>query len=285
MIYREFIDYILKNGVMDNKNQSISDIYQKKQLPISFERNEEILKAFENARHFIFTSPVKDKSFEAKNFHAHIPSFKKCSVCSDEYKKISVLDIPFETIWLERFNAPLFSFQERESFYGYKYTVEIMGLLITERHPNSFDIIAYNNQEVKGKITKDAIFFDHQDGLPDLEILKPIFEFIKEALQELKDNKSFRETPGIFKVYPRKEKPRKVRINEIVYVGRKNDDEANHTLGRQVTWTHTWEVMGHWRISPGIGHDRSGNLISNGFTWVRPHTKGIGELIKKTRVC
>lgn len=71
-------------------------------------------------------------------------------------------------------------------------------------------------------------------------------------------------------------------VKEVIAVLPKN--KAQKVYGsRAVGWSHMWEVMGHWRKVPGIGKDRFGIACVPGLTWVSPHTKGKGELIKKTR--
>lgn len=63
-------------------------------------------------------------------------------------------------------------------------------------------------------------------------------------------------------------------------VGRK-DVECR---GQKIDWTHTWEVRGHWRSVSGLGKNYKGELTEYGRTWVRPCTKGAGELVKKMRI-
>lgn len=49
---------------------------------------------------------------------------------------------------------------------------------------------------------------------------------------------------------------------------------------------YAYEVMGHWRTidDKTIGKDRQGNRGVKGFTWVVPHVRGEGEVLKKARV-
>lgn len=56
--------------------------------------------------------------------------------------------------------------------------------------------------------------------------------------------------------------------------------------GRNIEWTHSWEVRGHWRSvgADNIGKDRNDKKVVKGWTWVRPHKKGQGELLTKDRV-
>lgn len=53
---------------------------------------------------------------------------------------------------------------------------------------------------------------------------------------------------------------------------------------RNIEWTYSWEVRGHWRKFKGVGKNRCGQKNVEGWTWVKTHIKGEGELIKKDRV-
>ena len=55
---------------------------------------------------------------------------------------------------------------------------------------------------------------------------------------------------------------------------------------KNITWTHRWEVRGHWRKTSTIGKDRDGNYCVHGYTWVKPSIKGPqnSPLIKKSRL-
>lgn len=80
---------------------------------------------------------------------------------------------------------------------------------------------------------------------------------------------------------------RLLRVKNILHVAMKKERAAyEKKLGKEIDWTHRWEVMGHWRSVRSIGKDRTGNYTVKGFTWVNPHTKGPEEkrLIKKVRV-
>lgn len=53
---------------------------------------------------------------------------------------------------------------------------------------------------------------------------------------------------------------------------------------QHIEWTHSWEVRGHWRRFTGTGKNRDGLRCIENWTWVRPHIKGDGELVSKSRV-
>lgn len=69
--------------------------------------------------------------------------------------------------------------------------------------------------------------------------------------------------------------------NKIIYCSDTHD--LTKYDSRPVNWLHKWSVRGHWRIVSTFGHDRYGNKIDNGFTWVTDHVKGSGKFVEKIR--
>lgn len=81
---------------------------------------------------------------------------------------------------------------------------------------------------------------------------------------------------------------KKYKPNYLIYIGSEKQ-VTTHKPQAKIIREHNfaWEVRGFWRqLAHGqkIGHDRTGSIITNGFTWVKPHTRGEGEIIKKVRV-
>lgn len=74
-----------------------------------------------------------------------------------------------------------------------------------------------------------------------------------------------------------------LKTNRIIIVSPK---KVKHKYEDQnkIEWKHTWEVMGHWRLIKGIGKNRTGDYIMLGLTWVKPHLRGEGPLVKKIRL-
>ena len=56
-------------------------------------------------------------------------------------------------------------------------------------------------------------------------------------------------------------------------------------IGR-MSCTHAFRVRGHWRTFEGktLGKNREGKRVVEGFTWVKEHVRGEGELKKKLRI-
>lgn len=75
-----------------------------------------------------------------------------------------------------------------------------------------------------------------------------------------------------------------MRINKVIYVRPKNKPEEDPGE-EQVTWSHAFWVMGHWRTISGIGKDRNDNYCVSGKTWVVPYVKNkeLGDPVTKIR--
>jgi len=76
------------------------------------------------------------------------------------------------------------------------------------------------------------------------------------------------------------------RINKVVHIAPKKEIDSVTPVqpGKVIDWSHSWLVRGHWRRIKGIGKDREGNYCINGQTFVVPHQKGTGEVVKKVRI-
>ena len=77
----------------------------------------------------------------------------------------------------------------------------------------------------------------------------------------------------------------------IYYVLNKDEEKEKRTYKRikplgHLAFDHSFKVIGHWRrISPHTyGKNRQGKYVVTGMTWVKEHTRGEGELMKKIRV-
>ena len=80
----------------------------------------------------------------------------------------------------------------------------------------------------------------------------------------------------------------KYKPNYIIHINSEKKVRQEYPNARIITKpNYSWEVRGFWRQLANrqkIGHDRNGLIIYNGYTWVKPHVRGEGELIKKVRV-
>lgn len=86
----------------------------------------------------------------------------------------------------------------------------------------------------------------------------------------------------------RKDKEKR-KINRVIYVSSKkyqNEVEPKNNIGK-INWSHSFLVCGHWRrlTNPeSIGLDRLGKRTVKGKTFIKPFTKGEGDLIRKVRI-
>ena len=100
------------------------------------------------------------------------------------------------------------------------------------------------------------------------------------------------DTPKRAEYYTRKHGSTIKVVKPIYYVLDKKEEKNPVSFKRirplgNCCFDHSFLVRGHWRrISPNTyGKDRSGAyIVTTGFTWVREHTRGEGDLIKKIRV-
>lgn len=93
------------------------------------------------------------------------------------------------------------------------------------------------------------------------------------------------------------------KVHPVNYVLLKEDDRVIEGISKNtIKWSNSWLCPGHWRglfkkdpetgekLFPivrdmtKIGKDRKGNYVERGRTWVIPHPKGEGPLVRKQRI-
>lgn len=96
---------------------------------------------------------------------------------------------------------------------------------------------------------------------------------------------------GTTNYYRRKLAPTiKVVDRPIYYVLNKKYKETYNSVIRNpighLSPTHAFKVRGFWRIFNGkqLGKNRNGERVVEGYTWVKEHVRGQGDLKKKLRV-
>ena len=99
------------------------------------------------------------------------------------------------------------------------------------------------------------------------------------------------DTPKHAEYYTRKHGTTIKAIKPIYYVLDKKEEKEKRNYNRikplgSIAFDHSFKVIGHWRkISPHTyGKNRNGEYVVTGMTWVKEHTRGEGDLIKKIRV-
>lgn len=75
----------------------------------------------------------------------------------------------------------------------------------------------------------------------------------------------FRDSSGKKKIY----KPR-----NVIYVADKVYEGSQTSRGHIIRKSNHWTVRAHWRKIKGLGLDRNGDRIIDGYTWVKSHVKG-----------
>lgn len=120
-------------------------------------------------------------------------------------------------------------------------------------------------------------------------LIKAVFSvlnrFDRSKITYVSNDKSFQERGRVEGEFTKiKYKP-----SDVIYLSgvrelKKSNPEVAHRIISKPAYAY--EVMGHWRKvdEQTIGKDREGKREVHGYTWVIPHTRGEGELFKKTRI-
>jgi len=217
------------------------------------------------------------------------------------HEKVVQIDQPFKTIWLERTDGgPLFYLARSDG------PAWIIGTLVHEETANSYfcETLIASKQDATGAI---VFMINTMKLMPETVFgrlkspsgaLMPMFNpgtMVQTATHDVLywTFKAFRRDCAFANEKIKAIRARvgsgkdrtAVKINRVVRVMLKGEcKEYQRAAGRKIVWSHKWEVMGHWRVTAGLGKDRDGNYTVRGMTWVTPHTKGKGALVKKTRV-
>lgn len=64
------------------------------------------------------------------------------------------------------------------------------------------------------------------------------------------------------------------KIKDYLYVTKGVNSLEISGNGHSISFTHSFDVRGHWRKIKGIGINRTGQRIVKNSTWVRPYIKG-----------
>ena len=203
------------------------------------------------------------------------------------------LDIPFENCWFE-FITPL-----EIAFHG--GNIDLLGVGVLEETPEkqiltyvfkrkSDGFLGYYMQVLTNyclSITKDNSFSLEKFSRVMYLATKEVLESLSARNFNYVENDKALNTRGrINRVFTKvKYKP-----SDVIYVlPKKEFDKLPEAITKRTIQkpSYAYEVMGHWRKlqSPtSIGKDRQGQRGVRGYTWVSAHTRGEGELMKKTRI-
>lgn len=218
----------------------------------------EMLDKILSARHFVFAERIYRGT-------VHFNPEDTPSLADEE------LDLPFKLCSFEiagnSIAESLFD-QDPDKITSTKY------LLVEEVSPKKYRALALEDT-VKGNYLSTALaIFDNINAPEFMIYTKQLLSQLQNSVLATKKNHGrVRTKNGLVKIK-----------NVVVVVPKKyKKEEAEAKLGK-LDWSHKWEVRGHWRACQGVGKDREGVYCVKDFTWVIPHVKGEGELVKKTRV-
>jgi hypothetical protein len=194
-------------------------------------------------------------------------------------KNTTELDLPYQCICIEMSDGYV---TEGENNAG-EADLIIYSYIVKEVSPKvySYFMLAQDHQgrEVGLEVTGDDP--SQRDAYLSMN------DLTNQYLKRLKSEKVGREgSPGKVKINTGVEKIF-YKIKPITHVSPKRViSEVRPVAGKEIDWSHRWEVRGHWREISGLGKDREGNYNVKGFTWVSNHVKGpdTAPLIKKTYV-
>lgn len=229
---------------------------------------------------------------------------------SEDVKKENIAP-PFKNCWFE-LNPAVDVVLEKEhkkacEFFGETLSLNLKGTLLLkgfglfEVQPNRY-IFVFNtilfekdiekNIDLGGVQSVEIQPFDIENPYmaKGQEILiKAVFSvlnrFDRSKITYVSNDKGFQERGRIERDFVKiKYKP-----SDVIYLSgirelKKSNPEIIHRIISKPAYAY--EVMGHWRKvdEKTIGKDREGKREVHGYTWVIPHTRGEGELFKKTRI-
>ena len=195
-----------------------------------------------------------------------------------------ILDLPFSVCLFEMLGGPIAVFDKGN------LKRLIMAMLVSEVRPgayNYFVLEGVTEYLEKGKIELGVAYLPWE--WKDDDALFEYHALVREMVDQL------RASDNAIGTIKQKEhvkighgpERRKHKIREVIFITpTKQKASAGLVLGKEVDWTHRWEVRGHWRKTTGIGKDREGQYCVNGLTWVVPHEKGPDDkpVVRKQRL-
>lgn len=247
------------------------------------------------------------------------------SAFAEDVSEEILLGLPFQTTWIEAANSwdkgPASSIDIDSSEHGRKITIQFCGAFLETKMSGDSPVLQVKAVMAAGAFKngeyQNTVFIAHyiltthlikwvQDkvGVVDFSnfqeedykaypILGPSVFPIVGFLISLQ-NKEIR--MGSERINERLKigsgKGKEVfKIKEVVHVSLTRKESALPkvgSFGREIDWSHRWEVSGHWRKIPegSVGKSPTGEYGVRGFTWVVPHEKGPDNkpVVKKVRV-
>lgn len=198
------------------------------------------------------------------------------------------LDLPFDNVYIEM-NKGYITYHDDERF-------NILSILIKEFFPKCYSFVLNTKYDI---VLLPPIFIDPSDKEKHLTFLPTadgkdfiddrirssciaMAKIVAELLGRMKKSRIGKEKVHILHKTRIDSKKQFYKFSNIHYIYGKNKELPKSGIkGNKIDWTHSWLVRGHWRKVDGIGKDRNGDYTIEGMTWVNPHKKGEGVLVKK----
>ena len=219
------------------------------------------------------------------------------------------LSLPFENQFI-KLNTPeedevededmlLGTFNEKQCVFLREYAPNIItGTVYAVTRLGNLNM-PFTIKTLEGKLSLDVAGFEEYVGYGDKDEfyngqVSYYLHFILKAVKclcNLPKHSVVSDTPKRNEYYTRKHGSTIKVCKPIYYVLNKDEEKEKRTYKRikplgHLAFDHSFKVIGHWRrISPHTyGKNRQGEYVVTGMTWVKEHTRGEGELIKKIRV-
>lgn len=238
------------------------------------------------AQPFVFTP--KNEETGRIGFDQHSKSDLALKHELEDYQ----ISMPFPVISIEVLGEPIMAADLRS---GLEHKFNTYAILIKEISPMKYDFKLLVGEELNGDPEDIKFYIINIDDKPKSEMSKDDWHFISTLYALLEHFLKRMQTEEVGKQNPKFKFKRKIsgprkgtefhKVRKVICVSPKKDMNKYDYLDN-VEWGHSWTVRGHWRRTNDetLGKDRNGDYCVKGYTWIAPHIKGEGPLIKKVRV-
>lgn len=199
----------------------------------------------------------------------------------DRGSEIEAIDLPFKKCLFQIKTGFFFAMDAVWDGFA-KKQLGVETFLIEEKSPLNYDIFIFSIDKESRKL---GFHRYHYGVLPNKEYLQ-ILSLIQTILNNLRGQSFAREIVNESFKTKVKGKKQQIKISNVTHVYPNKNETPKGLHGRNLEWSHRWEVRGHWRKIIGVGKDRTGAYNQTGFTWVVNHEKGPleKELVQKITV-
>lgn len=193
-----------------------------------------------------------------------------------------LLAMPFPIVHIEAIDEKghLVSLAEITTTIGTPFLI-IYSLLAVEEAPGEYKFLALLRDEKKTEPILQLI----DKTSSDFGFIKNIFRLMLNSFNDKESAIGIEKIQKFVKVGAGKNN-KSHRIKRIIHITPRVNEVITPPVqpGRKIEWSHAFSVRGHWCRIQTIGKNREGKYIVSGFTFVREHVRGEGELVKKIRI-